>query len=190
VSGVARRSTRTLAGIEIVTVINIVIRQAQREDASRLHELHTASVRALCSEHYSSEIIDGWLQNRSAIGYLTPIERDAIFVAERDSTIVGFGEAAPGVVVAVYVAPSAVHQGIGSAILRHAIEMARRAHDGPLRVESTLNASPFYERHGFREVKRSTIKRNLVEVPMVVMEMPANHTVEKDARKSGTHPSL
>ncbi|HLF12451.1 MAG TPA: GNAT family N-acetyltransferase, partial [Gammaproteobacteria bacterium] len=50
------------------------------------------SVRALCSKHYSPEIIDGWLQNRSASGYRPPIERGAIFVAERDSTIVGFGE--------------------------------------------------------------------------------------------------
>jgi GNAT superfamily N-acetyltransferase len=168
--------------MEIVAISNIVIRQAQREDASRLHELHTASVRALCSAHYSPEIIDGWLQNRSADGYLPPIERGAIFVAERDATIVGFGEAAAGVVVAVYVDPSAIHQGTGSAILRHAIEMARRGHNGPMRVESTLNASHFYERYGFREVTRSTIKRNLVEVPIVVMEMPANHTVERDAR--------
>ena len=74
--------------------------------------------------------------------------------------------------------------------LRHAIEVARRGHNGSMRVESTLNASRFYERYGFREVKRSTIKRNLVEVPIVVMEMPANPTVERDARKSGARTSL
>jgi GNAT superfamily N-acetyltransferase len=118
-----------------MAVTNIVIRQAQREDASRLHELHTASVRALCSEHYSPEIIDGWLQNRSANGYLPPIERGEIFVAQRGSRIVGFGEAAAGVIVAVYVDPSAIHQRIGSTILRHMIEMARRGHKGPLRVD-------------------------------------------------------
>lgn len=48
----------------------------------------------------------------------------------------------------------------------------------------------FYERFGFREVKHSTVKRNLVEVPIVVMEMPANPTLERDARKSGVRPSL
>ena len=152
---------------------NLVIRQARREDASRLHELHTASVRALCARHYSPEVIDGWLRNRNANGYLPPIERGAIFVATTHSTIIGFGEAAAGVVVAVYVDPSATHQGVGSAILRHAIEMAHRGHDGPIRVKSTLNAAGFYELHGFREMKRSSVKRNLVDVPMVVMEMPA-----------------
>ena len=151
---------------------NFVIRQARPEDAARLHELHTSSVRALCAAHYSPDVIDGWLQSRSAAGYMPPIERGAIFVAERGSAIIGFGEAAAGVVVAVYVDPSATREGVGSAILRHAIDMADRDHGGPIRVESTLNASRFYGRHGFREMMRLSIKRNLVEVSVVVMEMP------------------
>ncbi len=113
-----------------------------------------------------------------------------MFVAEMGARIIGFGEAATGVVVAVYVDPSATQQGVGSTILRYAVEMARRDHDGPIRVESTLNASRFYERHGFRETERLSIKRNLVDVPVVLMEMPANPTVERDARKSGARPSL
>lgn len=161
-----------------------VIRQAHREDAPRLHELHTFSVRSLCTPHYSSEIIDGWLQNRNPTGYLSPIKRGAIFVAEASSKIIGFGEATTGVIVALYVDPLVTQQGVGSALLRHAVEVARRDHDGPIRVESTLNASRFYERHGFKEIKRSTIKRNLVDVPIVLMEMPANLIV-RDARKSG-----
>ena len=148
----------------------VKIRQAHSEDAPCLHQLHTAAVRALCANHYSTEVLDGWLLNRSPEGYLPPIECGTIFVAERDLTILGFGEAAPGVVVAVYVHPSATHQGIGSALLSHALEMARRSHIGPIRVESTLNASAFYERQGFCETKRSTVRRNNIDVPIVVME--------------------
>ena len=148
----------------------VTIRQARPEDAPCLHQLHTAAVRALCANHYSVEVLDGWLLNRSPDGYLPPIERGAIFVAERDLTILGFGEAAPGVVLAVYVHPSATHQGIGSALLNHALELARCSHIGPIRVESTLNASAFYERNGFREARRSTVRRNHVDVPIVVME--------------------
>jgi GNAT superfamily N-acetyltransferase len=121
---------------------------------------------------------------------LPPIERGAIFVADSSAVVVGFGEAAPGSVVAVYVDPWATHRGIGTAILLQALEMARRGHDGPIRVEATLNASSFYERHGFRETHRTTLRRNRVDVPVVVMEMPANSTVERDARKSSARPSL
>jgi hypothetical protein len=47
---------------------------------------------------------------------------------------------------------------------------ARREPEGPVRLEATLNARDFYERAGFREVRRSTVKRNHVDVPVVVME--------------------
>lgn len=158
------------------------LRLSRPEDAQRLHELHTRAVRTLCAPHYDPAVIDGWLEGRNAEGYLRPIKRGAIFVAERNSVVVGFGEAAPGSVVAVYVDPEATRRGIGTAILRRAIEMARRGYEGPICVEATLNASSFYERHGFRETHRATLKRNRVDVPIIVMEMRANSTVERDAK--------
>ena len=75
---------------------DIVIRPARPEDAPRLHQLHTASVRALCASHYSAEVIDAWLLNRAPSGYLRPIERGVLFVAERTDRIIGFGEATAG----------------------------------------------------------------------------------------------
>jgi len=165
------------------------LRPGRPEDAPRLHELHTIAVRTLCAPYYDAGVIEGWLEGRNAEGYLPPIERGAIFVAERDLAVVGFGEAAPGSIVAVYVDPQAIRQGIGTAILRRALEMARHGYEGAIRVEATLNASSFYERHGFREIHRTSLKRNRVDVPVVVMEMPANSTVERDARESGARPS-
>lgn len=147
-----------------------VVRPARRDDAARLHELHETSVRALCSGHYSAEIIDGWLANRGPWGYLDPIARGDLFVVERAGRIIGFGEAVPGTVIAVYVDPPAIRQGVGRAILRHALAQARRDHAGPVRLEATLNARDFYAREGFREVGRGTVRRNQVEIPTVYME--------------------
>jgi GNAT superfamily N-acetyltransferase len=125
----------------------------------------------LCSGHYPADVIEAWLANRAPDAYLGPIDRGALFVAERDGRVVGFGEAAAGTIIAVYVDPAEVRHGIGTAILRHAVSMARRGHDGPLRLEATLNARDFYERAGFREVRRSPVRRNDVDIPVVVMEM-------------------
>lgn len=152
----------------------IKIRTARPEDALRLHELRAASVRALCAKHYTQEIIDGWLQSRTPGSYLPAIEREAIFVAELKQKIIGFGEAAAGTVIAVYVDPSATGQGVGRLILDRAVELARKDHSGPIRVESTLNASSFYEHHGFVEVKRGTVSRNQAEAPIVIMERRAD----------------
>ena len=148
----------------------VTIRAAIAADASRVCELHASAVRAMCSDHYAKNIIGGWLLDRTPSGYLAPIGRGAIFVAEVCGRIVGFGEAAPGVVIAVYVDPSAAGRGIGGSILNRALTVARTGNNGPIRVESTLNARAFYEHHGFREVKRSNVKRNHVEVAIVVME--------------------
>ena len=109
---------------------SIKIRTARSEDALRLHELHAASVRAQCAKHYPNEIIEGWLQGRTPSGYLPPIERAAIFVAELNHKIIGFGEATAGAIVAVYVAPSAIGQGVGRLILDRALALARGNHAG------------------------------------------------------------
>jgi GNAT superfamily N-acetyltransferase len=151
----------------------VTLRTAMPEDAVFLHELHAASVRALCSTHYSTEIIEGCLLNRTPSRYLPPINRGAIFVAEVNRTIVGFGEAAPGVLVAVYVDPVVAGRGIGQRILQHALALACRDKRDSVMVESTLNAAAFYERHGFREVSRGIVGRNHVQVPVVVLEYTA-----------------
>jgi len=150
--------------------MRFAIRTATPDDAARLHELHTAAVRQLCAPHYAPDIIDGWLANRTPSGYLEAIERAAIFVVEHEGRIVGFGEAAAGFVVACYVEPTLARRGVGSTIMAHALTIARRGHDGPIRVDATLNAAAFYERFGFRAVARSSVRRNDVDIPVVLME--------------------
>lgn len=127
-------------------------------------------MRTICGAHYTAEVIDGWLSVLHPPAYLPPIERGDMFVVEANGSIVGFGEAVPGAIVAVYVDPAAVMRGVGSAILRHALDIARRGHRGPVRLQSTLNAARFYERFGFREVDRSTVRRASIAVPVVLME--------------------
>jgi GNAT superfamily N-acetyltransferase len=148
----------------------LVLRPAAPTDAARLHELHTDSVRALCAPQYAADVIDGWLLNRRPESYLSDIERGDIFVVEAAGRVVGFGAAVPGQVIAVYVDPDAAHRGVGAAVMRRALEMAARGHAGPIRLESTLNAKTFYERFGFRELRRATVPRNHVAIAVVVME--------------------
>lgn len=131
-----------------------------------------AAVRVLCATHYSPEIIEGWLANRSAQGYLRGIGSGAIIVAEAASNVIGFGEGIPGEVLAVFVNPDFANRGIGSALLEHTLRLAQK-HQGPVRLESTLNAVGFYERFGFSQVERSVTRRNQVEIPIVVMRQHA-----------------
>ncbi len=165
------------------------LRHGQPGDASRLHEIHTNATRILCAPYYESSVIDGWLQGRGPAIYVPLLERGALFVAESGAGVLGFGEAVRGSVVAVYVDPQATGRGIGTAILSFAIDIARRGHEGPIRVEATLNARSFYERRGFQETHRTFVRRNHVEIAVVGMELPAEYVVETDVRPSGVLPS-
>ena len=158
---------------------DFAIRPARLDDAPAIHALHTASVRTLCAGHYAPEIIDGWLENRTPAGYLDSIARGVLFVAEADGRLLGFGETAPGLVRAVYVDPAAVRRGVGRAILQHAMDLASREHDGPIRLEATLNARPFYERAGFRAREATTVTRNQVRIPVIVMEHDGGSSVSQ-----------
>jgi ribosomal protein S18 acetylase RimI-like enzyme len=155
-------------------VPDIALRPARPDDADRIQELHTASVRTLCRGHYAPHIIDGWLAGRSASGYLSAIEQGVLFVAERNDRVVGFGHYAPGAVIAIFVDPAASRRGVGRALLDHAMAHARVGWSGPVRLEATLNAREFYEAAGFREVGQSTTRRNDVEIPTIVMESRAS----------------
>ena len=145
------------------------IRQATSDDAGRIHEIHTQSVRTLCKGHYSSEQIAGWLKNRSPQGYLPGIGRGEMFVATDGISVLGFGHAIPGEIHAVYVAPEYAKQGVGILLLEQALTAARAGSQGDVYLEATLNAQGFYKKAGFVELGRSTVRRNDVLLPAIRM---------------------
>ena len=149
--------------------MNVVIRQATRDDAAAIHELHLQSVRELCKGHYSNGQISGWLDHRTPEGYFPAIDEGRLFVAIEGSVIVGFGEAIPGEVFAFYVLPDRAREGIGSTLLMHAMEIAQGSADKVV-LDSTLNAVDFYRRKGFTEVQKKLLRRGSIELPAVLME--------------------
>ena len=147
----------------------IRIEPAGVEDAVAVHAVHVRAVRELCSGRYEPEVIDGWPHGRVPEAYLAPIRSGALFVARVGSRLAGFGEAAPGEVLAVYVDPELGGRGVGAALLAHAILRTGMGSDGAVRLESTLNAVGFYERHGFDAIGPATARRGGADVPVVRM---------------------
>lgn len=145
------------------------IRLATREDAQAIHNLHTESVTKLCNQ-YTNEIITGWLTNRKPEGYFDGIDQKEIYVYEREGEILGFNHAVPNEIRAVFVSPKSVKKRIGTALLTHALSRAQNDAGDIITLEATLNAVPFYEKFGFKKIKKSAVYRNNVEIPIVIME--------------------
>ncbi|MDH3529160.1 MAG: GNAT family N-acetyltransferase, partial [Acidobacteriota bacterium] len=116
------------------------IRLATKKDAQTIHDLHTESVTGLCNL-YSNEIIEGWLKGRTPDGY-KGIDKNEMYVYEIAGRIVGFSHVVPGEIIAIFVSPDHAREGVGTKLLKHAIPLAKRGWDGPVKIKATLNAVP------------------------------------------------
>ena len=146
----------------------IIIRQATREDAKSIHKLCMCSIKELYKGFYSDNIIHGLTDNKAPENWFSAIDRNILFVAIKDSEIVGFGGAIPGEIWAIYVLPSHIKSGIGTILLRHAMEIAL-IEKSNITVESSLNAAGFYAKNGFVELERKTARHGAVELPVILM---------------------
>jgi putative acetyltransferase len=129
----------------------VLIRAATAEDAEAIGRVHVSAIREGCASFYDPEQIAVWISGGSVSRYLEPIATQVFLVAVAGEEVVGFSQLAPelGEVCGVFVRPDRIGQHIGSALLE-AVEAAARARALPrLHLQSTLNAVPFYERHGY-----------------------------------------
>ena len=141
----------------------LVFRDALESDVDSIMQVHTDSIKNICSTHYSSEQISDWIGRQRREKYIQLIARDDDFVVAEDSNgqVVAFGHLgrctdhdrfSPQVnfeVYGFYVSPSVKRQGVGRRLIA---ELERRAvMQGcvKLGVSSTLNALPFYKACGF-----------------------------------------
>jgi putative acetyltransferase len=145
-----------------------VVRRATSEDAEAICALHKASIRALCAAVYSARQIEAWIARRTPDSYREALAAETIFVAERGGRVVGFSSIKDAMLLGLYVDP-ALGRGTGPRLLRAAEEHARTEGIRVLRLQATLNAAPFYQRHGFQADGRVVISRGEAELDVVEM---------------------
>lgn len=136
----------------------LTIRRATQEDKEAIWRVHGSAVRVTCAGHYSREVIEIWAGRLRPEKYGEAIDRYEFFVAEEGGEVVGFGELGQesGEVQGLYVSPDAAGRGVGRKLLSTLEERARAHGLESLRLTSSLNAVPFYERAGFTAVEELT----------------------------------
>lgn len=147
--------------------MDVVVREAGFEDASRIRDVHLASIDGLARTDYDDAQVTALAHDRDPNEY--PIESTDTFfiVAEQDGQIIGFGWMKPdadeyfettveGEITAVYVHPSVARQGVGTRIYAELEAEARRNGITSLGLWASLNAVPFYEEHGYQRITEHT----------------------------------
>jgi len=147
--------------------MGIMVREATPEDASRIRDVHLASIEGLAWKAYDDEQVRAWAHDRHPDEY--PIESTDTFfvVAEQNGQITGFGWMKPdaddyfgttvdGEITAVYIHPSVARQGVGTRIYAELEAEARRNGVISLGLWASLNAVPFYEAQGYQRITEHT----------------------------------
>ncbi|MCP3469847.1 GNAT family N-acetyltransferase [Bradyrhizobium sp. CCGUVB1N3] len=146
-------------------------RAARFEDAETVFNLTKASISGLSGASYSRDQIANWMGDRTVAFYEDLIARGRMTVGLRDGKMVGFVDAEPGEVTRLFILPEAAGTGLGQRLLKIGIAEAKVGHEGPIRLEATINAEGFYRKHGFRSIKRGYFSHGLGGAPIEIVHM-------------------
>lgn len=148
-------------------------RSATSADLAQLWEVRTRAVRASCADHYPPAVIDTWCASAAPASLPLLVQTGGAVVAEEEGRVVGYAvlNVTTGEIDAAFVEPSHQGRGIALQLLRQLETLARGR--GLLRMflSASLNAVPFYERAGFRQVREEIYPhRSGIGIRSVFME--------------------
>jgi len=147
----------------------VEVRAARPGEGQVLYDVTAEAISGLAAGHYTPAQISQWMGGRDAAHYEQVIAGGAVRVAERDGMVLGFVDTAPGVLLRLFVRPEAAGQGLGRRLL--ALGVAAALRNGGVQLEATLNAAPFYARHGFVALGRAIYQHELGGLPVEIVKM-------------------
>ncbi|MEM9275609.1 MAG: GNAT family N-acetyltransferase [Cyanobacteria bacterium P01_F01_bin.143] len=160
----------------------ISIRVAQPEDSDAIVQLQLISIKTLCVEDYSPEQLQALLHSKNRHRYWD----ENIFIAEIGQLIVGFAalQKYNYVITAMFVHPQYIRRKIGTKLLRHIEQIARKKRVKKLLVYSSLTGQKFYVRNGFTPIcQYNILLQQRVVFPSVKM---SKKLLVTDTKKSKT----
>lgn len=145
-----------------------VIRDAVPADAAAIAHVHVTSREVtmpyLPPRKRSDAEVEAWVRDVVLPG-------SAVWVAERDGTVVGYAAVADGTLDALYLLAETRRQGIGTLLLTQA--KAHRPTGLTLfAFQRNTPARAFYEHHGFTLVDTNDGSRNMENEPDLSMRWP------------------
>ncbi len=139
----------------------LVIADAEPEDAEAIVQAHFAAVHETASAAYPEEVLNDW--SPAVFGERVERMRRAIterqelcLIARWNGETVGFGSVVPeqNELRSLYVLPKVGRLGIGSKLL-YALEALALAEGAAfLEMDASLNAMPFYVSHGYQAISQ------------------------------------
>lgn len=160
------------------------IRPLQAGEELALHAVFHSAIHGLASRDYTPEQIEAWspsnftaeLQER----WVSRVREIQPFVVEFEGRLVGYADIQPdGLIDHFFVEASVARRGIGSALMRHLLEVANARGLSVLTSKVSRTAQPFFKRFGFTIVEQQAPVVRGVAVPNALMRKELHHGADK-----------
>lgn len=145
------------------------LRPYKQSDCQALAELFYLTVHTVNAEDYTKAQLDAWATGNVDLAVWDRSFREHYsIVAVADQVIVGFGDIdKSGYLDRLYVHPDHQRQGVATAICDH---LERAVQGGGVFTHASLTARPFFEKRGYKTVKKQQVERQGVFLTNFVME--------------------
>lgn len=133
-----------------------VLRPATPADCEHIYNAHEYSVQYTCRRSYDETVLQAWRALLSPDSYLDTIAdvNRELWVVEYKGHIQGFFQLdlREAQLDALYVHPFVHNQGLGTALLQRAEEIAAKADLGFLKLYASTNSIGFYKLNGYESL--------------------------------------
>lgn len=153
--------------------LGMLIRRYETSDCKELTELFYNTVHSINANDYTEEQLNVWATgcvdlekwNQSLMSHFS-------VVAVEDGIIVGFGDIdKTGYLDRLYVHKDYQHQGIATAICD---KLESIFYVEKITTYASITAKPFFEKRGYKVIKKQTVERKGVLLQNYVMEKSTN----------------
>lgn len=151
----------------------MLIRRYETSDCEELVELFYNTVHSVNAKDYTEEQLKVWATGSVDLDkWNQSLLSNFSFVAVENGIIVGFGDIdSTGYLDRLYVHKDYQHQGIATAIcdkLECVLDVSK------INTHASITAKPFFEKRGYKVIKKQNVERNGVLLKNYVMEKLIN----------------
>ncbi|MGY5451157.1 GNAT family N-acetyltransferase [Agarivorans sp. MS3-6] len=138
----------------------ITIEVYSNEYAAAVAELFTAAVHAIDSSIYSVEQQQAWAPIPiDHYQWQARLSSERCYLALMGDQLLGFIELDGNDIDCCYVHPRFQAQGVATRLYQHIEAIAKQRGYEHLRVDASIVAKPFFEKHGFTQIRENQVAR-------------------------------
>jgi GNAT superfamily N-acetyltransferase len=134
------------------------VRLARPGEEAAIHAVHMRSIREVCVKDHGEEEIRGWGFRELGNRWTDAIQRQEVWVVEKEASILGMssihvyaeGSVTKADLLALYLAPEVLGQKLGARLMTTMLDHAKKCGVHRVDLDSTITALQFYESFGFK----------------------------------------